>query len=334
MLSKISQTICTVAPAPCKKDVNPTYLSPAFSLRNAEELDFLRMIDGTTGFSLFYIDIVKPLLLELEAKYLLEVGANKGEHTRLLLQYCGSYDANLIVIEPIVTPSLQEVVSASSRVRLFAEKSNRALARIDASVDIVLLEGDLNYYSVRSDLVAIQELSRRQNIPFPIVFFKNSSWPYARRDMYYDPDSIPTVERHEYTLSGMTHWSSQLEDGMINANFANAMHEGGPRNGVLTAVEDFLKESELSLHLFSLTLNHGLGIIYTENSRAEKFITTNLLPPPALGLFLETLELSRLNDIIHRLQLEQHSQHSGQGFRGRVVRVISRLGRKILGMIE
>ena len=41
-------------------------------------------------------------------------------------------------------------------------------------VDTVLLEGDLNYYTAYGDLLRIEELSRRQNILFPIVFFARS----------------------------------------------------------------------------------------------------------------------------------------------------------------
>jgi len=132
----------------------------------------------------------------------------------------------------------------------------------------------------------------------------------------------------------MTPWSSELEEGMINYPFANAKHEGGPRNGVLTAIEDFIQESELDLHLFALLVNNGLGIIYSKNSRAEEFIKTNLLPPPALSLFLQTWELARLNDIIRRLQHQPRQQPSRQGIRSGLARLLRRLGRVMIRMIE
>lgn len=314
---------------------NQIYLSSAFTKRTDEELEFLGAIDGATGFSLFWIDVVKPLLCELKAKYLLEVGADKGNHTTLLLQYCDTFDATLIVIEPVVTPSLQKIVSSSTRVRLYAEKSQTALPRVDSPVDAVLLEGDLNYYAVQNALLAIEQLSRRQNIAFPIVFVNSTSWPYARRDMYYDPDSIPEAERHEHARSGMTPWSSQLEDGAINYPFANAKSEGGPKNGVLTAVEDFIRESPLlPLRFFSLPVNHGLGIIFTESSRVEEFIRINLLPPPLLGRFLETFELARLNDIIRRLQSQQSQPQAQRDVRARLGLILRRLGRQMIRMIE
>ena len=314
--------------------MNRLHLSHAFSKRTVEELEFLRKVNGTTGFGLFWSDVVRPLLCELKGRNLLEIGAFKGDHTRLLLEYCDTFDANLIVIEPSVTPSLQEVVSSSTRVRLFAEKSHEALPRVDAPVEAVLLEGDLNYYTVRGDLVGIEELSIRQNVTFPIVFFANASWPYARRDMYYDPEGLPATGMHDCASMGMTPWSSELEEGMINYPFANARHENGPKNGVLTAVEDFINESQLPLRLFRLPINHGLGIICIKNSRAEEFISTNLLPPSAPGRFLETSELARLNDIIRRLKSRQRQKGSSHGLHKRLARVLRRLGRIIIGRIE
>ncbi len=310
------------------------YGSPAFTRRTDDELLFLRTVDGITGFSLFWPDIIRPMLCELQAKHLLEIGASRGDLTRLLLQYCDTFGASLLAIEPVVTSSLHEVVGRSSRVRLYAEKSETALPRVAAPVDSALLEGDQNYYTVRNDLIAIGQLSYRQKHPFPTVFIKNTSWPYARRDMYYDPGSIAVTERHEYATSGMTPWSSHLQDGMINHPFANARHEGGPKNGVLTAVEDFITESGLPLGLFTLPLNHGLGIIYARGSRAEEFVRNTLIPPPLLGRFLETCELARLNEIIRRLQPDQTHLHVGYGVRNRLVYVLRKLGRRIIRMIE
>lgn len=306
------------------------YLSPTFSRRSQEELEFLRKIDGTTGFSLFWIDIIKPLLCALKARHLLEIGADEGSHTRLLLDYCGAFNADLTVIEPSVKPVLKEIIGSSPRVSLFAQKSHEALPRINVPIDAVILEGDLNYYATYGDLTAIKELCRRQGIPFPVILVKNVSWPYARRDMYYYPEGLLPGARYDYDKSGMTPWAPGLKEGMINYPFANAGHEGGAKNGVLTAVEDFIKDSKLDLRLFSLPLNNGMGIIYAANSKAEQFIKSNFILSPPLRLFLETFELSRLNDIIRRLRPPQVKR----GFRNRLAGVLRRLGRAIARAIE
>jgi hypothetical protein len=213
------------------------YLSSAFSPRTDEELDMLKKIDGTSGFFLFWNDIVQPLLRHIQARHLLEVGAYRGDHTRLLIRYCDLCNGTLTVIEPAVLPSLQEVIDQSDKVRLLAAKSRDALPLLDSLIDAVLLEGDLNYHTVYDDLADLEELARRQKIPFPLVFLRATGWPYARRDMYYDPAGLPADAVHNFRCMGMTHWSCGLEADMINQPFANAEQEGEPRNGVLTAAK-------------------------------------------------------------------------------------------------
>jgi hypothetical protein len=278
------------------------YLSPAFSPRSSDDLSFLKEIGGATAFSLFWIDIVKPLLDVMDAKYLLQIGAYKGDHTRLLLQYCKAAKGSLIVVEPFVLPELERILDESEYSILFSKKSHDALPQISTRVDAVLLNGDLNYHTVYGDLLAIADVARRTSGAFPTVILKSMSWPYARRDMYYDPESIPGENRHDYERMGMTPWSPGLVGRAINAPFFNACKEGGPRNGVLTAVEDFIHASPDPLRLFRLPINHGLGIIYSPESSVARYIDEMISPPPALHLFLETCEIARLNDIMESLR--------------------------------
>lgn len=289
--------------------MNQLNLSSAFSERTDEEKEFLFNIDGTTGFSLFWIDVVRPLLHETKARYLLQIGAYKGEHTQHLLKYCQQVDGMLTIIEPVITPELEAILAGASHYKLIADKSVVAIPQVDSPVEVVLLNGDLNYYTAYGDLLAIEKLANSMAISFPTVIHKSTYWPYARRDMYYDPNSIPGSARHRAAQIGMTLWSSELREGMINAPFYNARIEGGSKNGVLTAVEDFINGSNEPLHLFTLPINHGLGIIYTDGSKVEAFIKNRLTPPPALRLLLETWEIARLNDIIRRLQLTGLESH-------------------------
>lgn len=46
----------------------------------------------------------------------------------------------------------------------------------------------------------------------------------------------------------------------MNCNLANALHEGGPRNGVLTAVENFVSEWPEPVDLRVLPFFNGMGI--------------------------------------------------------------------------
>lgn len=279
-----------------------TYLSSAFSPRDPEALEFLRSVNAKTGFSLFWIDIVRPLFRAIQATSLLEIGAGEGEHTRLLLRYCEEVGGDLTVVEPEVGPGLRHLLEGSPRARLYHGRSETVVPTLGHLVDAVILEGDLNYYVVRGDLERIAELARRQGGAFPLMLVKNTSWPYARRDMYYAPEAIPASHRHPFSRGGLTPWSPGQVAGVINAEFANAMQEGGPRHGVLTAVEDFLEESDPGLHLWTLPLNHGLGILYRESSPAAAFMEEHLRFSPGLRRLLETVEIARLNGILARLE--------------------------------
>lgn len=105
-----------------------------------------------------------------------------------------------------------------------------------------------------------------------MIFFHDVDWPYGRRDMYYQPDTIPPEYRHAYALKGMSRKQSALPDsGGVNTTYLNALHEGGPRNGVLTAIEDFVAE-HASEYRFCRIKGHlcGLGIMqYRSNSLSE-----------------------------------------------------------------
>lgn len=302
-----------------------TYLSPAFSHHSPEETKFLKTVELNTALSLFWIDIIKPILREVKARYLLEIGAYKGDHTKWLARYCEENDGNLIVIEPIVTQEFRDVAKRFSRIRLIGAKSHDALPGIGEPLDAVILEGDLNYYSVLDDLTEIEKLANRTKSPFPLVFFSSSSWPYARRDMYYDPDGIPSEARHEYSRSGITPWSRLLQEGLINYPFANAKMEGGAKNGVYTAVEEFADARSKTLRCFSLPINHGLGIIYTVGSKVEDFIRTQLQPPPALARFLETIEIAWINTVLRALERRKAGQSNTQSRKG-IWGLLSRLG--------
>jgi hypothetical protein len=87
-------------------------------------------------------------------------------------------------------------------------------------------------------------------------------WPYGRRDMYYQPDTVPAEFRRAYAYRGVIRGQNQLDE--INGSdspFANAIDEGGPRNGVLTAVEDFHAQHAEDYRFFRVKTQYGLGVL-------------------------------------------------------------------------
>src|SRR5208283_2755827 len=98
---------------------------------------------------------------------------------------------------------------------------------------------------------------------FPLIIFHDIGWPYGRRDLYYDPATIPPAFLQPYDCKGLQPGCDGLrESGGINYNICHARQAGGPRNGVLTAIEDFHKEAAETLDWIVIPGFNGLGILF------------------------------------------------------------------------
>ena len=70
-------------------------------------------------------------------------------------------------------------------------------------MDVVLIDGDHNWYTVFNELRLIEEMSRLKGFPMPLVMFHDIGWPYGRRDMYYNPSDIPEEFRQPIGKGGL-----------------------------------------------------------------------------------------------------------------------------------
>ena len=91
--------------------------------------------------------------------------------------------------------------------------------------------------------------------------FHDVGWPHARRDDYFAPEQIPD-EYRQPTIEGggLFPGLSAPQPGGLPYKWP-AANEGGPRNGVLTAVEDFVASDE-HLRLAIMPSFFGLGVVW------------------------------------------------------------------------
>jgi len=211
--------------------------------------------------------LIKPALDCIELHHIVEIGADSGENTKKILEYCRQRSARLTTIDCV--PS-SEVLALLDKHRdiftLIDTTSLEALPKL-SGYDAILIDGDHNWYTVYHELKAVEDTFIGADT-FPLVFFHDVAWPYGRRDMYYAPERIPDKFCHEYGKKGMIPGQSNLmEEFGVNAILCNALHEGGDRNGVLTAIEDFIKDSKsTSYHFTSFNAYHGLGVILSQET--------------------------------------------------------------------
>lgn len=213
----------------------------------------------------FWDIVTRPLLDAIRPATILEIGAEDGLHTGLLLPYAAENGVHLTVVDPILNERLAAVLAQyPESVTFIGAPSLEALDRV-ACPDIALIDGDHNWYTVYHELKGLAAATERDGVSFPVCLFHDIGWPYARRDLYYDPARIPEDYRHPYRKAGIVPGQSGLADGGgLNRSYCNALDEGGPRNGVLTAVEDFIAETGESLVLFCLDPMAGYGVLMPE----------------------------------------------------------------------
>jgi len=213
--------------------------------------------------------LICPLMVAAEVKSIVEIGAEYGTSTAVLLKYVSERNGHLSCIDPApeFDPSdLPE--TAAQNFSFYGDLSLNVLPLL-SPFDAALIDGDHNWYSVYHELKQIEALHRHSPLQQPLIFVHDISWPYGRRDLYYDPSTIPDDFRHAHQVGGLLPNHSELcANQGLNTTLHHAMHEGGERNGVLTAVEDYIEDSALKFRLFNFPLYFGLGILVTNERLA------------------------------------------------------------------
>ncbi len=240
----------------------------------------------------FWDSYISKIVGAAAPKRMIEIGAEFGWNTEKLLQWCASHGAFLEVVDPAPHPVLHDVLARyPDRHRFHALKSFDALAVLPPA-ELVLLDGDHNWHTVYNEFQLMFSSAVRSKVPPPIVVMHDVAWPYARRDMYYDPAGIDPADRHPYALRGIRPDVSELVDDGLNGHFRNATHEGGLRNGVLTAIEDFRAAWPGETRFWRLPFFNGLGIVVPVErvTPALLAVVEGFFTPEALLAACERLE--------------------------------------------
>lgn len=219
---------------------------------------------GVRGSSLLTVgEIVLECLDAVGARSVAECGAYAGDFTRLLLAWAERSDGTVLAIDPAPQPELERLAAEHPGLELRRETSLAALEVIPLP-DVVFLDGDHNYYTVSEELRRIFARAAHEG-SHPVVVLHDVCWPHARRDDYHDPERIPA----EYVQplipgGGLYPGVEGVREGGLAYRWA-AAREGGPRNGVLTAVEDAIAGGE-DHQLAVIPAFFGLGILWQRSA--------------------------------------------------------------------
>jgi cephalosporin hydroxylase len=243
----------------------------------------------------FWETVVAPIIEAAEARRIVEIGALRGETTVLLLDALAP-NSEIHVIDPLpeFDPGEHER-RFPGRYVFHRDLSLNVLDDIGA-FDVALVDGDHNWYTVYNELRALARTSRAAGAALPVLVLHDVCWPYVRRDLYYAPDQIPTEYRQPFAMRGMRPGrAALLPGGGMNATLHNATSEGGPRNGVMTALDDFIAEHDRPLRRVVLPFYFGLAIVVEEDRLARS---------PRLRARLDRLESAEGKEEL--LELSEH----------------------------
>jgi hypothetical protein len=220
----------------------------------------------------FVRHLVVPLARQRGWRGFCEIGASTGLSADEILKLA---NISYTIVDPCFDADLPLKYSGDSRVTVYKTNSLDALPRISGKFDCILIDGDHNWYTVSNELSLVQQrgLLREGGM----VFIHDIDWPYGRRDLYYQPETIPIEHRLDYERKGIVQGKSQLvNEGGHNPDFCHAVHEGGPRNGVLTAIDDFVAANSSEYHFGRIRSEFGLGILQYKSGPGANRLTEDI----------------------------------------------------------
>ncbi|WP_251748860.1 class I SAM-dependent methyltransferase [Frankia sp. AiPs1] len=249
-------------------------------------------------------EIWVPLIEASGARSVAEIGSESGVTTSLLVDLLRrGGGGRLVVVDP--DPGVAPASGGGLDVQVIRGYSPQALDG-HAPTDAYLIDGDHNYATVHGELTAIADaVARFSRSYFPLVVLHDVGWPAGRRDQYYNPDRVAADARQPHS------WDVGVEiddPGVVRGGFrgmgafAWALTEGGPRNGVRTAIEDFVAEHS-DLRFFTVAPIFGLGVVVDRRAPWARRIA-DLLTPWVSNRLLSRMERNRVDLYLHVLRLQ------------------------------
>ncbi|MFZ9596416.1 MAG: class I SAM-dependent methyltransferase, partial [Bdellovibrionia bacterium] len=237
-----------------------------------------------------YWPIIERLLKLFSPKAICEIGSERGLTTEKLLAYATEFGITLHSVDPSLDTRFKQTdYFAPHRV------TSKEFLELGNEISFYLLDGDHNYSTVALELAACE---RNVNPGEPAcILLHDVSWPWAFRDLYYSPTRVTNPKAHSYSTAIHLEDHEFSRSGFPNGNsYAMANEYGGPKNGVLQAVTDFIRNRR-DWNYFQIPSLYGLGILTrTSGLSSEKRDEFNLLIDTLrwLSPFLSILEGNRL----------------------------------------
>ena len=249
--------------------------------------------------------IYMPIMQILNPKEITEIGTDQGNNTEILKEYCIQNDAHLVIVDPAGNDFYAQDKIAAITIK--KEKSIEYLEGQQSASDVYFVDGDHNYDTVSLELQLINKLSLSSNKPV-VVFMHDISWPWAYRDLYYSLGA--EVGDEDITSDeGVSLYDAATDNKGIpsTGQYAFRKFEGGEKNGVRRALEDFLKV-EQHWNLVDIHSLYGLGILWSEQHMNARQLSLMREVGAHFDYFKEFLSILEWNRLALYSQIYKNSQ--------------------------
>lgn len=226
----------------------------------------------------------------VKARSVVEVGAYAGDLTRVVVDWASRTGAKVQAVDPSPQDALVKLAERHEGLELIRETSLDALPKLEMP-DVAIIDGDHNYWTVFEELRLIGE--RAEGADLPLLLFHDVCWPHARRDDYFNAELIPAEFRQPLVPEGEGIFPGDPGTRRGGLPYPrSAAREGGPRNGVLTAVEDFVAGRE-GLRLVVVPAFFGFGAVWHTDAPWAQAVAA-VLDPLDRNPLLQRLEDNRV----------------------------------------
>lgn len=167
-----------------------------------------------------YIPSITDVAKSLNNPKILEIGIDKGQflfpmfHNLVLLGKSFELHEVDIFVRPEIEITIKQFVHLDGQIlKIFQQNSLDYLKSCKEKYDIVMIDGDHNYYTVSNELEFIHENNSHDNT---LIFCDDATTKWSNQDLYY-------ANRDEYADNSLATKPQTTE-----------------KHGVGTAIEDFL----------------------------------------------------------------------------------------------
>ncbi len=275
--------------------------------------------------------VCQPLIEAWAPRSICEIGVENGRATEWLVNLSGALGGEYHGVDPTIDTAPSPVGKAG-HAHFHCQPSLGYLAEAPPH-DVYFIDGDHNYHTVSNELSLIAKSAAGAERA-PLIFLHDVSWPWARRDLYYRWDDIPEEARQESSQGNnfRVDQAEPVDTGGFQpaGTLYYARKTSRDRNGVLTAVEDFLA-SQPDWEFLTLPNFFGLGILVARNelegarAAAVDAIRTSV---NCLSTFLKWQEYNRV-ELITNLEETKTRLHLAEAkagtFEQERIRLMSRI---------